>query len=172
MNATASQQDPPPDVQEVWFAGCHSDVGAGTVKDTVRYSLGNISLRWMVKQVTLSRCGIKFDAAALKRADIDVSTTTPADPTQQTMEQFLGRESDPEPAAVSSPPGEDGSEGDMIQKGKGKDVLADIHDQLRAQPLWWILELMPMKFTWQEADGRWKSKWGYELTGAARTNSP
>jgi len=58
----------------------------------------------------------------------------------------------------------------MIPKGKGKgveeqvwpkgDILAYIHDKLKSQPWWWFLELMPMKFTWQEADGTWKSKWG------------
>jgi len=173
-----------PAVQEVWFAGCHSDVGAGTVEDTVRYSLGNVSLRWMVKQVILAKCGIKFDAAALRKAGIDISTIVLAGPAQQTVEQlWRRRESDVEGATVSSPSGEGGSEEGMIQRGRGEDVesqilpqeqdaLADIHDELKAQPLWWILELMPMKFVWQEADGTWKSKLGYAFTNTTlSTNS-
>jgi len=50
----------------------------------------------------------------------------------------------------------------MIQRQtlpRGRDVLAAIHNQLRAQPLWWILELIPMKLTWQEADGSWGNEW-------------
>ena len=166
-------------MQEVWFAGCHSDVGGGAVKDTVRYSLGDISLRWMVKQVILSQCGIRFDAAALRRADIDVSTIFLADPAQQTVDQLWRRKSEAEAITISSallaPTGGDGSGGGMIWKGKEndveeqvllqeEDVLTDAHDKLKSQPWWWFLELMPMKFVCQEADGQWKSKWGYALT--------
>ena len=167
--------EPLPAVQEVWFAGCHSDVGGGAVEDTVRYALGDISLRWMVKQVILSQCGIRFDVAALRRADIDVSTIFLADPAQQSVEQLWRKKSEAEAVTISSallaPSGGDGSGGGMIPKGKGKnveeqvllqeeDVLTDTHDKLKSQPWWWFLELMPMKFTWQEADGTWKSKWG------------
>jgi len=128
----ASHADPTPappeplaDVLEVWFVGCHSDVGGGAVEDKVLHSLANVSLGWMAKQVILSGCGIKFDAKALETAKIDV-----------------GPETLPQP----------------------EDVLAAIHDRLKTKPMWWILELMPMKFTWQEADGTWKSKWGYAFT--------
>jgi len=177
-SSTASRRSEPlPAMQEVWFAGCHSDVGGGAVEDAVRYSLGDISLRWMVKQVILSQCGIRFDAVALRRADIDVSTIAFADPAQRTVEQLWRRKS--EAATISSGPLTPSAEGhsgeDMIPIRKEKeaeaqvwpqeqDVLTDTHDQLKAQPMWWILELMPMKFTWQEADGTWKSKWGYAHT--------
>jgi len=173
------KSEPLPAMQEVWFAGCHSDVGGGAVEDAVRYSLGDISLRWMVKQVILSQCGIKFDTIALRRADIDVSTIFLTGPEQQTVEQLWRRKSEAEAVTISSTPltpsGEGDSGEDMIQKGKEKgaeaqvwpqeqDVLTDTHDQLKSQQMWWALELMPMKFTWQEADGTWKSKWGYGLT--------
>jgi len=182
MSVNATSQEPFPAVQEVWFAGYHSDVGAGMVEDAVRYSLGNVSLRWMVKQVVLSECGIKFDAEALREADIDVSTIVPAGPSQQTMEQLWRREPDAEAATVSPPSGEGGSEEGMIQRGNGRgvesqtlpheqDVLADIHDQLKAQPLWWILELLPAKFRWQETDGTWRSKIGYALTNTTLSGS-
>ena len=182
-SSTASGKlEPLPAMEEVWFAGCHSDVGGGAVEDAVRYSLGDISLRWMVKQVILSQCGIRFDATALRRADIDVSTIVLGGPAQQTVEQIWRRKSEIDalaisPVSPSTPSGEGGSGEDMIQKGKGKDVLAqvwpqeqdvltDTHDELKAQPMWWFLELMPMKFTWQEPDGTWKTKWGYVPTKA------
>ena len=124
--------EPLSDVLEVWFVGCHSDVGGGAVEDNAPNSLGNVSLGWMVKQVILSECGIKFDATALEEAKIDIGPQTLPQP---------------------------------------QDVLAAIHDQLNAKPLWWILELMPMKFTWQEPDGTWESKWGYVLTNASLSES-
>lgn len=126
-DATVVSSAPPPDVLEVWFAGCHSDVGAGAVEDKVT-QLGNVSLEWMVKQVTLSQCGIKFDASASRTGRTDIGSQT--SPQEQ-------------------------------------DDLAPIHDRLRTKPLWWILELMPMKFDWQNPDGTWKSEWGYALANTA-----
>ena len=176
----SGRSEPIPPVQEVWFAGCHSDVGGGAVEDTVRYSLADISLRWMVKQVILSQCGIRFDTAALRRADIHVSTIVHAGPMRTAAEQILRSESEAGASSPTSPgsSGENGSREHMIQKGKERDVkmqawpreqdvLADIHDELKSKPMWWPLELMPMKFTWQEADGTWKSKWGYVVTTSA-----
>jgi len=129
-NEGTNDPAPFPDVQEVWFAGCHSDVGGSAVEDTVLYSLANISLRWMVKQVELSHCGIKFDTAALRKADMIRSPTQPAEGLAWPREQ---------------------------------DVRTAIHDQLKAKPLWLGLEILPMKFTWQDPDGTWGSKWGVNL---------
>ena len=170
-----------PATQEVWFAGCHSDVGGGAVEDAVRYSLGDISLRWMVKQVIISQCGIRFDATALRRADIDVSNIVVDGHTQTIAEKIWRKEPEPAHGVSPTPPtshGEGGSGEDMIQKGEGKnveaqpwpqdqDVLTDIHDQLKIQRSWWLLETMPMKYVWQEPDGTWKSKWGYALASVA-----
>ncbi|KAF8627442.1 hypothetical protein AX17_006256, partial [Amanita inopinata Kibby_2008] len=46
------------DVLEVWFAGCHSDVGGGAVLNGSPHSLANITLRWMVREVMTSQCGV------------------------------------------------------------------------------------------------------------------
>lgn len=158
-------------VEEVWFAGCHSDVGGGAVEDVVEYSLADITLKWMVKQVVLSGCGIRFDLTALRNAGIDASTIaliTPAKPITE-----LGSEPETGPSSSTSPGsyGEDGSGEYMIQRRKKKDVkvqgqtqqedaAAPIHDELRTHPIWWVLEFLPIKFEWQEPDRRWKSRWG------------
>ena len=182
ITSSALSEEPKhfPAVQEVWFAGCHSDVGGGAVEDTVRYSLGDISLRWMVKQVRLSDCGIVFDDTALRIADIDITTN----PARRTVEQLWRRESEIETADISSAPltpsGEGDSEEDMIRGWKKKDVetqvlsqepevLADIHDELEynrsgAWILYRLLEMMPVTFTWQEIDGTDQSKRKYGIT--------
>ena len=123
--------EPIPAVQEVWFAGCHSDVGGGSVKDTESHSLANISLRWMVEQVELSQCGIKFDPVALEAVKMDASSPT-------------------------SP----GSPGE-------REISAGIHDQLKLQPMWWLLELLPVNYSWQTPNGKWEYDWGYVVTDSA-----
>ncbi|KAJ7490441.1 hypothetical protein FB451DRAFT_1023007 [Mycena latifolia] len=76
------------DVLEVWFSGCHAgnrfqcyahylqftlpftDVGGGEVENDVARSLSDITLRWMVRQITASTCGVLFDPKALARASL------------------------------------------------------------------------------------------------------
>ena len=169
-----ASSDPIPPVLEVWFAGCHSDVGGGAVEDTVRYSLAGISLRWMVKQIILSQCGIRFNDEALRRADIDISTIMLVTPSRPNVEVQSEIEVGHAPPTSPSSPGEDDSGKSIVRKGKDKnveeptgppeqDVLADIHDELKKQPMWWPLEILPVKIRWQEPDGTWKSTWRYTL---------
>lgn len=166
---TALESIPP--VLEVWFAGCHCDVGGGVVENTVPYSLADISLRWMVKQVYLSQCGIIFDTGALGKANIvpPVVVTVPiprnkeekleveagvALPTLRVSPSSSGEDSDGEYMVRR----EDVAEQTWIRK---QDVLADIHDELKVKPAWWILEFMPMRLPRRKANGIWCFKWRY-----------
>ncbi|KAF9525477.1 hypothetical protein CPB83DRAFT_859310 [Crepidotus variabilis] len=115
----------PDDVQEVWFVGCHSDVGGGAVSNDTPHSLANISLRWMVREAIKADCGIQFDDDALIRASLDL---------------------DPEPSQT---------EIDMDDQ----DAMAPIHDELKKHKIWWLLELIPLHFQWQNEDGEWKKDW-------------
>ncbi|EPQ51108.1 hypothetical protein GLOTRDRAFT_108364 [Gloeophyllum trabeum ATCC 11539] len=101
------------DVKEVWFSGCHSDVGGGAVPNSTAHSLGDITLRWMVREVTISQCGILFEEAALKRLNIPEYGLTP------------------------------------------------IHDELgwKGKWAWWLLEIVPTSYAWQDKDGVWHKTW-------------
>lgn len=44
------------------------------------------------------------------------------------------------------------------------DVLQPLHDQLKSDPLWWLLEIIPLQFSWQDANGVWHRKWRYVLS--------
>jgi len=55
------------DVQEVWFAGGHCDVGGGNVKNDEKHAAANIPLRWMVREVFRCNTGILWDIAQLKK---------------------------------------------------------------------------------------------------------
>jgi len=57
---------PPTDVEEVFFAGAHCDVGGGSVKNGQRHSLARIPLRWMIREIFKLNIGIIFDAHMLK----------------------------------------------------------------------------------------------------------
>ncbi|KIM40908.1 hypothetical protein M413DRAFT_445679 [Hebeloma cylindrosporum] len=122
------------DVLEVWFSGCHSDVGGGAVTNDTKESLSNITLRWMVREALASESGIQFDYDALVRANI-----------------VLGLE--PTTAELDM---------DNI------DAVQPIHDELKIDPLWWLLEIIPLHFSWQDADGVWHRDWNFHL-GRGRT---
>ncbi|KAG8980681.1 hypothetical protein FRB90_007544, partial [Tulasnella sp. 427] len=62
------------DVQEVWFAGCHSDVGGGSVANTAPHSLSFVTLRWMIEQTIRTQTGIMYNPGALRSIGF---TTTP-----------------------------------------------------------------------------------------------
>ena len=129
----------------------------------------------MVKQVIHSRCGVRFDPVALRKANIDPESIVLGSSTQQGVEDSEA-ETGPSlliPQAEPASPGEGGDTEPVLSRGKGwnlwdkywskDDVQARARDQLLAKPLWWLLEFLPMKFIWQDRDGAWKSRWGYVL---------
>ncbi|CAE6479853.1 unnamed protein product [Rhizoctonia solani] len=65
------------DVEEVWFAGAHTDVGGGSVKNGERYSLARISLRWMVRQCFKCDTGIMFHSNLLEDVGLSPETLWP-----------------------------------------------------------------------------------------------
>lgn len=130
VESESTETEPIPPVREVWFSGCHADIGGSSVPDVVRYSLSDITLQWMVKQVVLSKCGIKFDEEALQRADINIS---------------------------------------KIPK---QDVMANVYDQLKIKWIWWLSEFVPIRSTWQEPDGTWKSAWRINFGRGRKVRDP
>ncbi|CAE6409073.1 unnamed protein product [Rhizoctonia solani] len=105
-------------VEEVWFAGAHTDVGGGSVKNGERYSLARIALRWMVRQCFKCDTGIMFHSNQLE--DIGISPETlwpkvlPRPPAITSLDQIpksvpptpplLERQSDPVLPAYSRDP--------------------------------------------------------------------
>ena len=66
------------DALEVWFAGCHCDVGGGSVRNGTRHSLSRIPLRWMIRQCFETKSGIIFDKDMLKSVvGLDADTLYP-----------------------------------------------------------------------------------------------
>ncbi|SMR53574.1 unnamed protein product [Zymoseptoria tritici ST99CH_1E4] len=92
------------DSLEVWFAGCHADVGGGAVKNEVRHKLSQIPLRWMIRQCFECDTGIIFNTHRLAEEGLDVHTLWPryialgrptAPPPKHLMEKYRAGEIGP-----------------------------------------------------------------------------
>ncbi|KAK7036859.1 hypothetical protein R3P38DRAFT_3480660 [Favolaschia claudopus] len=134
--------EPKPDAQsgyatdtlEVLFSGCHEDVGGGAVTNDTPHSLSDITLRWMIRQIVSSGCGIQFDPAALKRASI--SLTFDDSPT------------------IISPDERPVDDADSCQP---------LHDNLAGFSKWKPLEFFPLTWTRQDVQGGRHTKFGFHL---------
>lgn len=193
----------PTDVQEVWFAGCHCDVGGGSVKNDVPHSLARISLRWMIRECFKAESGIMFDGARLREIGLDPSDlfpiVTPRAPPLHVGERRI--ESLPKSPSTFSklakwgkralravrgaPPAPDfvhaekrpivqeglhdfhGPDGELLygneEEEELRDALSPKYDQLRLMPLWYLLELWPIKVRRQNARAEWEHKYSCNL---------
>ncbi|KAJ7364924.1 hypothetical protein DFH08DRAFT_840338, partial [Mycena albidolilacea] len=138
-----SSEEYPTDSLEVWFCGAHADVGGGAVADGTDCSLSDITLRWMVRQIMASSCGIQFDEAALERAAISVVPS-------------------PSSVAVSS-------EERDIDDADSSELL---HDSLTGFSLWKLLEIFPLTWSVQDVRGGWYTKFGLHLSQGRSVADP
>ncbi|OSD00889.1 hypothetical protein PYCCODRAFT_1436952 [Trametes coccinea BRFM310] len=124
------------DVLEVWFAGCHCDVGGGSVTDDTPHTLARIPLRWMVRECFKTDTGIRFHAELLKQIGLDPAALHPI---------VIDRPPPIEPSSVhfesAAPPVPYTTE----EEHEVRDALSPIYDQLDLAKYWWLLEFLPMK---------------------------
>ena len=169
------------DVLEVWFAGCHSDVGGGAAGNGIDPSLATISLWWMVKQVSNFPCGILFDHDALTRTGLIIPTTAPLD-----LEIPNAGEGSADGVRATSSTSQmlpNPIEGVYVvqeerlkvlgipPKPREGDILADVNDEMKIHPLrWFILEIIPVKYEWQGPNKEWRHKWGCVPVNSVRFN--
>ncbi|KAI0333978.1 hypothetical protein GY45DRAFT_1243335 [Cubamyces sp. BRFM 1775] len=124
------------DVLEVWFAGCHCDVGGGSVKDDVPHTLARIPLRWMIRECFKTNTGIRFHGELLRRIGLDPAALHPVvldrPPPVQPQAGHLESVAPPVPLTTE-------------EEHEVRDALSPKYDQLALAPFWWFLEMMPMK---------------------------
>ncbi|KAI0083381.1 hypothetical protein BDY19DRAFT_900387 [Irpex rosettiformis] len=143
---------PETDVLEVWFAGCHCDVGGGSVRNNTRHNLARIPLRWMIRQCFLANTGIRFHTSLLRQVGLDpeglypVVKERPRAVFVKTPHALLTR-------LTISPPGTLTEEEEDLA-----DALCPIYDQLEVARVWWVLEVLPFVQRWQVpgGEGRWE----------------
>ena len=157
----------------------HVDVGGGSVSNSSQHNLARIPLRWMIRQCFLTNTGILFHGKLLQAIGLDPSSlypvvkprppalaysatpTTPASTTKMTgTTKTLVN---PRDSNLSTFKGDTISVGyiDVSPSSIGAlseeeedlaDSLCRIYDQLRLAPLWWILELFPIRQPMQRDD--------------------
>ncbi|GJJ14558.1 hypothetical protein Clacol_008823 [Clathrus columnatus] len=161
------------DVLEVWFAGCHCDVGGGSVGNSSRHNLARIPLRWMIRQCFLTNSGIRFHSDLLRTVGLDPATIYPEVKERPAALYYSPNLTAP---TANTPTELDSSKENLLSFGYNgihptqitseeeedlADALCRIYDQLKDAPYWWILELIPMRLRAQNDD---TNEWFNNLT--------
>lgn len=134
----------------------------------------------MVEQVILSQCGILFDEKALERVDMPLSSfplpqTPSASEDSNRKPQLMEDKMDPSTApdgvaslsveeleAPSHVPSVGPADPPTVPSQPNPetcDALAPSFDELQLNKSWWLLEIMLLPFAWQDAHGKWHTKW-------------
>ncbi|GJJ14135.1 hypothetical protein Clacol_008393 [Clathrus columnatus] len=150
------------DVLEVWFAGCHTDVGGGSVANDSRHNLARIPLRWMIRQCFLTNSGVRFHSELLKTIGLDPTSLYPEvkpRPPALVSPSSLCRSATPESNDNKVGYANIARTELMTEEGEDlADALCPIYDQLRDRRAWWILEAFPIKERIQQGDNTWKKE--------------
>ncbi|KAH9837370.1 uncharacterized protein C8Q71DRAFT_598878 [Rhodofomes roseus] len=151
-------------VKEVWFAGCHTDVGGGSVENTSRHNLARIPLRWMIRECFLTGIGVRFHSELLRNVGLDpdaLSKNAPrppplfAEPGSPLIRPRHARgRSD-----VTLVDGEDHGPRLSEEQEDLIDALCPIFDELKISRLWWILEVIPLVHRVRDKMYGWVDKW-------------
>lgn len=164
------------DVHEVWFTGCHSDVGGGAVANTERHKLAQIPLRWMIRQAFECDTGIIFKTKVLAEFGLDVHTLWPKYeslpvPSHGPPPSFLEKYDEQLPPRsirknklVPINKRENGEDFYHLKSHADEDwtpeqvedyydAMCDINDMLEKAPNWWILEFYPVQYKIPVAPG-------------------
>ncbi|KAF9225174.1 hypothetical protein BS17DRAFT_730406 [Gyrodon lividus] len=168
-----SQTTTETDVEEVWFAGVHTDVGGGSVVNGTRNSLARIPLRWMIRQCFKTGTGIMFHRSMFKQIGMDPATLyphvverppaiyqSPLSPSEPSTPNSLTRLTIPPPQVIKNDPTvvvySDGGTFLTEEDEDLADALCPTYDQLKLAPYWWILEVIPQKLHYQRSeDNEW-----------------
>ncbi|KAI0295035.1 hypothetical protein BC826DRAFT_968627 [Russula brevipes] len=116
------------DPKEVWFAGCHADIGGGNAPDTAEHALANISLRWMIEQIVGADRPILFDWDAFARWNIPTTIGHRTHQSSSSKDDSDALELELELRG-----------GDVHRRQDAWDAVQPITDELKKFPVWWIL---------------------------------
>jgi len=168
------------DCLEVWFSGCHADIGGGAVANEARHKPSQIPLRWMIRQCFECNTNIIFNTHRLAEEGLDVHMLYPTyhrlekpivGPSPNTMERYhqgslapISRRSTLLEAAdeksdlytlnlPSITQNPDSASHWMPEQIEDYfDAIAPLNDQLIQAKFWWILEVWPIKVRIQEKE--------------------
>jgi uncharacterized protein (DUF2235 family) len=166
----------PTDIDEVWFAGCHCDVGGGSVDNDVAHNLARIPLRWMVRECFKTNSGIMFDCEGLRSIGLDpdslypyVLPRPPPLPLGNLRLQSIpsSKQQSKKQTEVALPNFANTEVAPVTHRSEEEldlhDSVCPIYDQLTLAWFWWILELLPIKQRYQKGDNTWVTSVGWNM---------
>ncbi|KAF2842814.1 hypothetical protein M501DRAFT_984997 [Patellaria atrata CBS 101060] len=161
------------DILEVWFPGCHADIGGGLpLHDGEDAALSHVPLVWMVQEA--QRAGLRFDETKLQRLNccLDFEMTSEGPPGAPIPQIEIDPASpDPESGAprLIQHPNPSSLHHDVTSefnrilhaaatRGKIHDVLQFNNGLPRLSVISWnIMEYLPFRRMDLQEDGSWKS---------------
>lgn len=178
----SDDEDAAQDIEEIWFPGCHADIGGGwPLSPDEECPLSHCPLVWMVREA--QRAGLQFDYEKMKRLqchddDFDMFSAMPKeslganhglDIPEVRDTGTLGSENGPGHTQGSSDAKSQASEGTpkskflealhvAATKGKLHDCL-EFNNGLSVTSVlsWKMMEYLPFRRMDLQADGSWKS---------------
>ncbi|KAJ7720871.1 hypothetical protein DFH07DRAFT_907066 [Mycena maculata] len=168
----------PTDVDEVWFAGCHCDVGGGSVDNDTPNNLARIPLRWMIRECFKTNSGIMFETEGLRSIGLDPDSLYPVVKPRPPALPIGSARIQPIPSSKAKtsvqtktalPNFASASDAQVARVHKSEeqldleDELSPIYDELSLSWAWWILEVMPIKQRYQRSDDTWATYFGWNL---------
>jgi hypothetical protein len=146
-----------------------TDVGGGSEKDSKESALSNISLRWMVREVVKANCGVRFDPTAIGQWNIPSEEIRPSiahEPSDATLyegttsQNRISYEDELRNSASGKSNEWKAEDARCVEQSfDNKDALKEEVDQLKKRRLWWILEILPTYYAWQDEHDRWVGGW-------------
>ncbi|KAG9048666.1 hypothetical protein FS837_012294 [Tulasnella sp. UAMH 9824] len=131
------------DVMEVWFAGCHPDVG-GRLFEATGASLSDPSFRWMFNQILAANVPMYFKKEALDNLKY--------------FNVYESRHQRPLGPVMTSKGSHSGVE-KLEQKDAVSAATAEMRDHLQRRGLWWMVEVIPFRrSTWKGDDEPWEKR--------------
>ncbi|KAE9980415.1 hypothetical protein BLS_008747 [Venturia inaequalis] len=162
------------DIKEVWFPGCHADIGGGwPLNPGEDAALSHVPLVWMVREA--ERAGLHFDPKKVRALNcspedypstrrktivpqIAIETTAPPTPTPETNGIHLPAPSPADDLPASTPSNFQRLLNNAATRGHIHDVLQFNQGASALSVLSWnIMEYLPFRRMDLQPNGTWKS---------------
>lgn len=156
--------DGPQDIDEVWFAGGHGDVGGGWINTEDGKMASHVPLVWIVREAI--RAGLAFDMDKVREMEC-MDTTVPTTIHSKAGVDIQLPEASPTPEGPPPPPGGTTTTADETEAAPHPLHAAHtalLHDALKyknglgsfAVTAWNMMEWLPFRRMDLQGDGSWK----------------
>lgn len=149
-------EDTTQDIEEIWFPGCHADIGGGfKLSEDEDFALSHVPLVWMVHEA--QRAGLRFDPTKLKQFHCFDDSTNDNDLRRYPQQNNVNQESEAN--------GEETKERSKFKYALWRaSTNGQIHDFLRyghgvpwpTVLSWQLVEYLPFRRMNMQNDGSWK----------------